>query len=65
MPTERYLYRVQYTLPDGSLTYEPVCVRAESETAARTEVTEATARYAAAARASREFDLVVVTPDAA
>lgn len=68
----RYLYRVQYTLPDGTtptvgetIAYEPVCVRALTEAAALVEVEEATARYlAAVVGATRTITLVTTTADA-
>lgn len=64
MPVSRYLWRVQYTYRDGSVTYEPVCVRAETEAAARTEVIDAaTKRYAEAVGATRTLTLVTTTPD--
>jgi hypothetical protein len=63
---QRFLYRVQYTHPDGSVAYEPVCVRAADgdETAARTEVESATTRYMTAVGATRTLTLVLVTADA-
>ena len=57
----RYLFRVQYTLTDGSVTYEPVCVIAATETDARTEVDTATDRYADAVRATKTLTLVSTT----
>ena len=66
----RYLYRVQYTLPDGavpiegeSMAYEPVCVLAETEAAALTEVEGATDRYRVAAGATRTITLVGTVAD--
>ena len=62
---ERFLFRVRYEFADGTVTYEPVCVRAadDDESAARTEVLNATQRYAIAVGASRTLTLVTVTPD--
>jgi uncharacterized membrane protein len=57
----RYLFRVQYTLTDGSVTYEPVCVVAATEADARTEVDTATVRYAAAVSATKTLTLVSTT----
>ena len=69
MAVSRYLYRVQYTLPDGatpiageSIAYEPVCVRAETAAAALEEVTALT-RYMVAAGATRTITLVLTTAD--
>jgi len=66
----RYLYRVTYTLPDGttpiagaSVAYEPVCVRAETEALALTEVEGATARYMTAVGATRTITLTGVAAD--
>ena len=54
----RYLFRVQYTLTDGSITYEPVCVDAATEAAARTDVDAATERYRIAVGATKTLTLV-------
>ena len=66
----RYLYRVQYALPDGttpiagiSLAYEPVCIRADTEATALIEVTAATLRYTDAIGATRTITLVTTTAD--
>jgi spore coat polysaccharide biosynthesis predicted glycosyltransferase SpsG len=66
----RYLYRVTYTLPDGSTpiagestVYEPVCVRAATEADALAEVTTATTRYLEASGATRTMTLVLTTAD--
>lgn len=59
----RYLFRVQYTYSDDSVSYEPVCTRAETEAEALTDVTAATVRYATAVGATRTFTLVVTTAD--
>jgi hypothetical protein len=63
---QRYLYRVTYTFDDGTVAYEPVCVRAEDGDAAGAleEVVGATERYATIAPASRSYTLVLVTADA-
>jgi hypothetical protein len=63
---ERFLYRVQYTYPDATSSYELVCVRAADDdvTAARTEVDEATQRYARSTRATKTLELLLVTADA-
>lgn len=70
MAVSRYLYRVQYTLPDGatpiagtSIAYEPVCVRALTEAAALADVEAATARYVAAVGGTRTITLVSTTAD--
>ena len=70
MAVSRYLYRVQYTLPDGatpiageSITYEPVSVRALTEAAALADVEEATDRYRIAAGATRTITLVGTAAD--
>lgn len=62
---QRYLFRVQYTHPDGSVAYESVCVRAADgdEAGARAEVEDATTRYMAAAHATRTLTVVLVTAD--
>ena len=62
---QRFLYRVQYTLPDATVVYEPVCVRAanDDEASARAEVTTATDRYLAASGGTRTITLVLVTAD--
>jgi len=63
---ERFLFRVAYTLTDGSVAYEAVCVRAadDDEAAARAEVEAATSRYMTAVGATRTITLTLVTPDA-
>ena len=60
---DRYLFRVQYTYPDATVSYEPVCVRADSESAARAEVDSATDRYADLLKATKVLTLTLVTPD--
>lgn len=58
----RYLFRVQYTLPDeGGITYEAVCVRSgdTDEAGALAEVEAATERYRAAVRATKTVTLVL------
>jgi hypothetical protein len=62
----RFLYRVAYTHQDGSVAYEPVCVRAADGdvASALAEVTAATARYPRVVGASRVITLVTVTADA-
>lgn len=62
---ERFLYRVQYTYPDETVTYEAVCVRAEDDdvTAAQADVEAGTERYMAATGATRTLTLVIVTAD--
>jgi hypothetical protein len=57
----RYLFRVQYTLTDGSVTYEPVCVVAATEADARTEVDDATERYRIAVSATKVITLTSTT----
>ena len=57
----RYLFRVQYTKPDGSVTYEPVCIRAETEAVARVELDDATERYAKFVNASRTYTISSTT----
>lgn len=59
----RYLYRAQYTYSDDTVSYEPVCVRAETEAAALEEVTDATSRYPAAVSATVDLTLVLTTAD--
>ncbi len=54
----RYLFRVQYTLSDASITYEPVCVDAVTVDAAVTAVEAATDRYTLAVSATRTVTLV-------
>lgn len=63
---QRFLFRVEYVYADSPSSFEPVCVRAadDDESAARAEVTAATARYAAAAGATRTITLISVTADA-
>lgn len=62
---QRFLFRVAYTYPDGTTSYEPVCVRAADNdlAAALTEVEGATLRYRDAVGASRVITLLVVTAD--
>ena len=54
----RYLFRVQYTYSDDTVSYEPVCVDATDEQDARTQVEDATDRYVAAVASSRTLTLV-------
>ena len=63
---ERFLYRVQYTYPDDTSSYELVCVRAANDdvTAARAEVDGATQRYARSTKATKTLTLLTVTADA-
>jgi len=63
MAVSRYLFAVRYTHPDGSWVEEPVCVRAATELAARTEVEGATVRYAAAVGATKTITLRLTTAD--
>lgn len=60
----RYLFRVQYTLPDESIAYESVVVIAASETAARTDVEDATERYMQASGSTRMLTLLSTTVEA-
>jgi hypothetical protein len=55
----RYLFRVQYTFSDGTSCYEPVCIEAATEQAARDEVATATTRFLTVARATRTVTLVL------
>ena len=59
----RFLFRVQYSY-DDQVTYEPVCIRTETETEARAELVDATARYAAVMRATRSYTLLSTTVEA-
>ena len=66
----RYLYRAQYSYPDGmtpitgvTVAYEPLCVRAATEALALAEVTAATLRYPAAVGITRTLTLVLTTAD--
>ena len=63
---ERFLFRVQYTYPDDTVSYESVCVRAADDdaSAALTEVETATARYRDLVGATRTITLLLVTADA-
>jgi hypothetical protein len=62
---QRYLFRVHYTFPDASSSYEAVCVRAadDDEASARTEVLAATSRFTAVG-VTRVVTLTLVTADA-
>jgi len=62
---QRFLYRVQYTYPDGTVSYESVCVRAADgdTTAALTDAETGTDRYRVAVNATRTMTLLVVTAD--
>ena len=66
----RYLYRAQYTLPDGavpiagtSVAYEPVSVRAVDQAAALVDVTAATTRYMDAVGATRTITFIGTAAD--
>lgn len=59
----RYLFQVQYAKRDGTGTYEPVCVDAATEAEARTQVLDATKRYASAIGATRTLTVKSVTLD--
>ena len=59
----RYLFQVRYDYPDGSGTYEPVCIDAASEAAATTDVLAATARHATLTNATRTTTVVLVVLD--
>ena len=63
---ERFLFRVTYTYPDATHSYESVCVRAADNdvTVARVEVDAATQRYALATKATKTLELLLVTVDA-
>lgn len=63
---QRFLYRVQYTYTDATVSYEPVCVRAADgdAVAALAEVQTATARHAKYTGATRTYTLVLATADA-
>lgn len=61
---ERYLFRVQYDYPDGTQSYESVCVSSESEADAIEQVEDATDRWRLASRATRTLTLVLETADA-
>lgn len=58
----RYLYRVQYTYPDESVSYEPVALDAADEAAALVEVTAATERYAKLMKATRTYTRLIPVP---
>ena len=62
---QRWLYRVQYTYPDATVSYESVCVRGEDDAtaAAQAEVETATDRYMEATNATRTLTLLLVTAD--
>ena len=60
---DRYLFRVRYDYPDATVSYEPICIRAESEAAARTEADAATERYPSLLKATKVLTLTLVTPD--
>ena len=63
---ERFLYRVTYTYPDGTSSYELVCVRAADDDtlSARIEVDDVTQRYAKWTKATKTLTLLTVTADA-
>jgi hypothetical protein len=56
----RYMFRVEYTYSDDTVSYEPVCVDATDEADARTQVEAATDRYLSAAASSRTLTVVTV-----
>jgi hypothetical protein len=65
----RYLFRVQYDYADGmtpiagvTSSYEPVCIRADTEAVALAEVTTLT-RYQIAAGVTRTITLVGTAAD--
>lgn len=62
---ERFLYRVQYSYPDETSSYELVCVRAADDdlVSARAEVDEATQRHARFTKSSKTLTLLLVTAD--
>ena len=60
---QRYLWRVRYTYPDASVAYEAVCVRAETEAAARADVEAGTDRHPRATGATRVITLTLTTAD--
>lgn len=64
----RYLFRVAYYYPDAEpapyTAYEPVCVRAETETAAMAEVDSATQRWERFSGAVKTMTLLLTTADA-
>jgi hypothetical protein len=64
---QRFLFRVQYTWTDeadeAQTTYEPVCVRADTEAEALADVTTATTRYTTAVGATRTITLTLTTAD--
>ena len=62
---QRFLYRVQYTYPDDTSSYELVCVRAEDgdTVAAQAEVDDATQRYPRVTNATKTLTLLLVTAD--
>lgn len=57
----RYLYRVTYTLADGSVTYEPMAVETATEAEAEAEVDASTQRYPAAVGATKTLTLISTT----
>jgi len=59
----RYLFRVQYTYDDASVSYEAVCIRAATEAAATIEVTAATDRYTTVMHVTRTITLTLTTAD--
>lgn len=63
MAVQRYLWRVQYTYPDATVAHEPVCVRADTEAAARADVETATDRHRLATGATRVVTLTGVAAD--
>lgn len=60
---KRYLFAVRYTHRDESWVEESVCVRADDEAAARTDVDAATERYARTVGATKTITLKLTTED--
>lgn len=58
----RYLYRVQYLYTDGTSSYEPIALDADTEADAEADVLAATERYPTAVGATRTVTLVSTTP---
>jgi hypothetical protein len=63
MAVSRYLFAVRYTYLDDTWAEEPICVRAETETAARADVDAATTRYPTAVGVTKTITLVLTTAD--
>jgi hypothetical protein len=67
---QRFLFRVQYALPDGTTpiagityAYEAVCIRAETEALALAEAITATTRYMTAVGVTRTITLIGTAAD--